>query len=168
MLRLNLINCFTMIKEFEPIVSGILKLVEEWEPKLLNLPNQVITERKNSQNRTVKQIVGHMVDSATNNTHRIIHLQYQPSPIKYPNYAIDGNNDRWIAIQNYQEENWSDLINTWKYNNIHITHVIKNVDVSKLENVWPYNEKTLISLKEMIIDYLRHLKLHLEEIEDLL
>ena len=32
-----------MIKEFEPIVQGIIDLVGEWEPKLLKLPNDVIT-----------------------------------------------------------------------------------------------------------------------------
>jgi len=99
-----------MIKEFIPIADGILALIDEWEPKLSGLPNDVITERKNSQNRTIKQILGHMVDSASNNTHRIIHLQYQPCPLIYPDYANLGNNDRWIAIQNYQAENWNDLI----------------------------------------------------------
>lgn len=77
-----------------------------------------------------------MIDSASNNTHRIVHLQYRESPFRFPNYASNGNNDRWIAIQNYQDEDWNTMINIWKYLNIHIVHVIKNVDVSKLNNQW--------------------------------
>ena len=156
-----------MIKEFEPVTKGVLNLVKEWEAKLLELGKDIITTRRNSQNRTIKQIVGHMIDSASNNTHRIVHMQYQSSPLIFPNYATNGNNDRWIAIQNYQDENWEDMINLWKYSNIHILHVIKNVDSSKLDNQWHYSEERLISLKAGIIDYLRHFKLHLDEIDEL-
>jgi len=157
-----------MIKEFEPVIRGVVNLIDEWEPRLLGLSKNIISERRNSQNRTIKQIVGHMIDSASNNTHRIVHLQYQESPLRFPNYATNGNNDRWIAIQNYQEEDWKSMIDLWKYSNWHIVHVIKHVDSSKLDNQWYYNEERLISLKAGIIDYLRHLKLHLDEIEELI
>ena len=157
-----------MIKEFEPIIQGLLTLIDEWEPKLTNLSNEVISERRNSQNRTIKQIVGHMIDSASNNTHRIVHLQYQPSPLVYPDYANFGNNDRWIAIQNYQEEKWNDLIQLWKYSNLHIVHVIRNVNIDKLENEWITTLIKNVSLQAMIHDYLGHFKLHLGEIDELI
>jgi hypothetical protein len=157
-----------MIKEFEPITEGVLNLMTLWESRLLGLETDLITTRRNNQNRTIKQIVGHMIDSASNNIHRIVHMQYQPSPIIFPNYATNGNNDRWIAIQNYQDENWEDMINLWKYSNIHILHIIKNVDSSKLDNQWYYSDERLISLKDGIIDYLRHFKLHLDEINELI
>ena len=157
-----------MIKEFEPIIQGLLTLIDEWEPKLTSLSNEVILERRNSQDRTIKQIVGHMIDSASNNTHRMIHLQYQPSPLVYPDYANFGNNDRWIAIQNYQEEKWNDLIALWKYSNLHIVHVIRNVNIDKLENEWITAFNKNVSLKAMIHDYLGHFKLHLGEIDELI
>ena len=157
-----------MIKEFEPITQALLTLIDTWEPKLLNLPTDVISQRRNTQNRSIKQIVGHMIDSASNNTHRIVHMQYQSSPVRFPNYASDGNNDRWIAIQNYQDEDWENLIQMWKYSNLHIVHVIRNVDPSKLNSQWHYSEIRLISLKDGIIDYLRHFKLHLAEIDELI
>lgn len=157
-----------MIKEFAPITQGLLTMIDEWEPKLLGLSNEVISERRNSQNRTIKQIVGHMVDSASNNTQRIVHLQYQPSPLIYPDYANLGNNDRWIAIQNYQAEEWHCLVQLWKYSNLHIIHVINNVNMGKLDNEWITALNVNVSLKSMIIDYLRHFKLHLNEIDELI
>lgn len=157
-----------MIKEFEPIIQGILTMVTEWEPKLLELSQTVIMERRNSQNRTIKQILGHLIDSASNNTHRIVHLQYQESPFYFPNYASNGNNDRWIAIQNYQDEHWNTLIQLWKYANQHIVHVIKNINPLKLDNQWIAGEGRHIPLRSMTTDYLRHLKLHLDEIDELL
>src|SRR5512133_2974884 len=114
----------------------ILSLLREWEPKLSTLSEEVISNRRNSQNRTIRQILGHLVDSVSNNTHRIIHLQYQESPLNFPDYANLGNNDRWIAIQNYQEEDWLNVIGMWKFMNLHIIHVINNVKAEKLDNVW--------------------------------
>lgn len=156
------------MNEFDTNNEELLRLIDEWTPKLLALADDIITTRRNSQNRTIKQIVGHMVDSASNNTHRIVHLQYQPSPLIFPDYANLGNNDRWIAIQNYQSEKWNDLVQLWKYSNIHVVHVIKNVNTDKLNNEWITALGKNVSLKAMILDYLRHFKLHLSEIEELM
>lgn len=153
--------------DFSEITKGILALVDQWEIYLKELDTELISNRQNSQNRTIKQIVGHMIDSASNNTHRIIHLQYQENPLVFPDYANFGNNDRWIAIQNYQSENWDDLIQLWKYSQKHIAHVIHNVNPAKLANEWISAKGNKVSLEDMITDYLRHLKLHLSEIEEL-
>jgi uncharacterized lipoprotein len=109
-----------------------------------------------------------MIDSATNNTHRIVHLQYQPSPLVYPDYANRGNNDRWIAIQNYQTENWVDLVQLWKYSNLHIIHVMKYVNPVKLTNEWITALNQKVSLESMMLDYPRHINLHLKEIGELI
>lgn len=156
------------MEEFKNNNRELLSLDALWEPKLLAIPEDIISHRRNSQNRTIKQIVGHMADSASNNTHRIIHMQYQPSPLVFPDYANLGNNDRWIAIQNYQDENWDDIVQLWKFSNIHIAHVINNVRRDKLENEWITALHNRVTLKAMIIDYLRHFKLHLGEIDELI
>ena len=153
---------------FEPIIQELLSLIEEWEPKLSVLPIHVITERRNSQNRTIKQIIGHMVDSASNNIHRIIHLQYQQSPLIFPDYANLGNNDRWIALQNYQEEEWTSLVQLWKYINLHFCHVVQNINTEKLENEWLSALSEKITLKAMVVDFPRHFRLHIDEINELI
>lgn len=153
---------------FETSCQNILDLLKVWEPRLLALPEEVISARKNSQNRSIRQILGHLVDSASNNTHRIIHLQYRENPCSYPNYATNGNNDRWIAIQDFQHEDWQNLVNLWKYINLHLVHVIRNVDQEKLGNQWQSSETKLISLRENIEGYLPHFELHLGEMEELM
>jgi hypothetical protein len=157
-----------MIIEFEPVTREIATLIEEWESKLSELSSEVITVRKNSQNRTIKQILGHLIDSASNNIHRYVHLQYRESPLEFPNYASEGNNDRWIAIQQYQTEEWEKMIRLWIYINYHLIHVIRHINPEKLENVWIAAPGRQISLKDMVFDYLRHLNLHLSEITDLM
>lgn len=157
-----------MIQEFTPITEGILSRIEEWEPRLQSLTAEAITKPKNSQNRCIKQILGHLIDSASNNTHRIIHLQYQKSPFQFPNYATHGNNDRWIAIQNYLEEDWTGMVQLWKYSYLHIAHVMQNVPADKLDQQWIAGDNEMVSLKSMILDFLRHLDLHLGEIKELM
>lgn len=156
------------LNEFKENNQELLSLIQEWEQKLMQLTEDMISKKRNSQNRTIKQIVGHLIDSASNNTHRIIHLQYQTSPVIFPDYANLGNNDRWIAIQNYQGEKWQDLVQLWKYSNLHLIHVIDNVNKDKLDNEWINALNKSISLKAMIIDYLQHFKVHLSEIDDLI
>lgn len=153
---------------FETSCQIVLRLLEEWESRLLALSEEIITDRKNSQNRSIRQILGHLVDSASNNTHRIIHLQYREDPCSFPNYATHGNNDRWIAIQDYQHEDWPTLVYLWKYTNLHLVHVIRNVNVAKLQNQWQSSESELISLRQNIEGYLPHFELHLKEIEVLI
>lgn len=156
------------MKEFDTVTRELSSLIKEWEPRLSALTDDVISNRRNSQNRNIRQITGHMVDSASNNTHRIVHMQYQKSPLQYPNYATYGNNDRWIAIQNYNGENWHDLVQLWKFSNLHIIHVINHVDPGKLRNEWQCDKDGYVSLHDMILDYLPHFKLHLKEIDDLI
>jgi hypothetical protein len=156
------------MKETDLIRLEIITLVTDWEPILSGLPDDLISQRRNSQNRTVKQITGHIIDSSSNNTHRIVNLQYQPLPLVFPNYATFGNNDRWIAIQDYQNEDWKILVQLWKYSLLHIAHVIKNVNPDHLNNEWISGPGEKVTLKSMIIDFPRHLKLHLSEIEELM
>ena len=154
--------------ETSVISSQIHSLIEIWEYRLSSLTDEIITQRRNSQNRTIKQILGHLIDSNSNNTHRVVHLQYQQSPFSFPNYATFGNNDRWITIQDYQNEEWPNMIQLWKYSLLHFCHVIRNVKDDKLENEWISGPDKNITLRTMIVDFPGHLKLHLEEINDLI
>ncbi len=156
------------MEKFESVISELRILTDNWEPRLRSLPEGILSERKNSQNRTIKKILGHLVDSTSNNIHRIVHLQYQSSPFSFPNYASEGNNDRWIAIQDFQNETWSDLLNLWKYLVLHLCHIIPNIDETKLGNEWIAGPGRLISLGDLITEYLIHIRLHLSEIEELM
>jgi hypothetical protein len=156
------------MENFISVTTVLIELVNSWEPVLDKLPEDIYSKRRNKQNRTIKMIVGHIIDSASNNTHRIVHLQNQESPLVFPNYATSGNNDRWIAIQDYQNEDWKLLVQLWKYSLLHISHVIRNVNSDKLNNEWISGPGEKVSLENMILDFPRHLKLHLDEIKELI
>ncbi len=151
--------------EFSKITNGIVNVIELWELKLINLPIETITLKRNNQHRTIKQILGHLIDSASNNHQRMIRLQYN-TYLTFPDYRQD--NDLWIALQDFQTEDWNNLIQLWKYFNLHMVQVIKSVDPSKLDNYWYDFEGTKVTLQEMIEGYLWHIDLHLNEIQELI
>lgn len=150
---------------FQDITDRIEELISIWEVKLLQLTQEIRTERFNSQNRNIKQILGHMIDSASNNHQRIVRLQYTEK-LDFPDYRQD--NDTWINIQNFEQEDWSKMINMWKYYNLHLGHIFLNVNPECLGNSWTDFEGTVVTLREMIEGYLVHFELHLLEIKELI
>ena len=112
--------------DFSPITEGIYNVIETEEKVLTSLPEETITQKRNRQNRTIKQILGHLIDSASNNHQRMIRLQYSKDLLFFPDYRQD--NDLWIALQDYQHTDWNNLIQLWKFFNLHIIQVIKSAD----------------------------------------
>ncbi|WP_340110900.1 DinB family protein [Maribellus mangrovi] len=153
---------------FAEVINELKPAIYDWAQKLISLDDELISTRRNSQNRSIRQIVGHMVDSASNNTHRAVHLQYRKSPLEFPNYATYGNNDRWIAIQNYQDEDWQELVQLWKFTHLHFLHVISVIDPQKLKKQWIADKNVSVTLEEMVLDFPRHFQLHLSEINQLI
>ena len=111
------------------ITASIAQVIEAEEKLLSSLPVEVITQRRNAQNRTIKQILGHLIDSASNNHQRMVRLQYSKDLLFFPDYTQDNN--LWIALQDYQNEDWANLIQLWKCYNLHIIQIINSVDKNK-------------------------------------
>ena len=151
--------------DFSNITNGILGYIDAWEQKLMDLPLDTIANKRNKQNRTIKQILGHLIDSAANNHQRMVRLQYH-AKLNFPDYQQD--NDLWIALQDYQNADWHTIVQLWKYYNLHMIQVIKSVDETKLDHSWLSFENTKVTLQQMIEGYLGHIELHLNEIQELI
>ncbi|MBW2411272.1 MAG: hypothetical protein JRF72_15860, partial [Deltaproteobacteria bacterium] len=81
----------------------------------------------------------------------------------FPDYSQD--NSTWIAVQKYQEAPWDELLALWRYYNLHLARAIRSVNLDCIEHSWIVNQDTAISLGHLMTDYLRHLKDHLQQIE---
>lgn len=73
--------------DFSPITEGIYNVIETET----SLPEETITQKRNRQNRTIKQILGHLIDSASNNHQRMIRLQYSKDLLFFPDYRQDND-----------------------------------------------------------------------------
>ncbi len=145
--------------------NAIQDCINKWEKILLELSEEKITRNKNKQSRNIKHILGHLIDSASNNHQRMVRLQYVEELI-FPDYQQD--NDLWIALQHYDNADWFNLIQLWKYYNLHIIQIIDTVDNSMFNNIWRNFENHPVTLKDMIEGYPEHLLLHMNEINELL
>lgn len=107
---------------------------------------------------TRKEILGHLVDSATNNHQRFVRVPLQ-ADVALPGYQ---QND-WVSAQHYQDYDWSQLVSLWHLYNLHLLHIIKYIPSDKLQNTFSLNGETL-ELEFVVRDYLRHMKHHLAQI----
>lgn len=79
-----------MTANFQHIINTIEDTINAAETVLSHLPEATISINRNSQDRTIKQIMGHLIDSASNNHQRIVRLQYNEYLI-FPDYRQDND-----------------------------------------------------------------------------
>ncbi len=149
--------------QMQQISDEIRRLVNSWESRLIRMRPSESEAREAEGRWSVKEILGHLVDSASNNHQRIVRLQITKD-LSFPDYQSE--NEKWVASQRYQEEDWNELIWLWKYYNLHLAHVILNVRSETLDHSWTAGSATPIRLGDLILDYLSHMKMHLDQIEN--
>jgi hypothetical protein len=109
-----------------------------------------------------QQVIGHLIDSASNNHQRFVRAQ-EGSTLVFPAYA----QEHWVRCQRYEDGAWDDLTTLWHAYNHHLAHVIEHIPES-CRNVQclvgTYPPATLGFLAH---DYVVHLRHHLQQIHAL-
>ncbi len=129
-----------------------------------DIENSIASKRYDPKEWTLKEILGHLVNSASNNHQRFIGLQFvgeMQSP-EYQKFHLE-----WIEREQLNGLDYADLILLWKQYNIFMSHLISDVDRSKLGNAFVMESKTL-TLETLIVDYVNHLNGHLKQFEETL
>ena len=117
-----------------------------------------------------KEILGHLIDSASNNHQRFVRAQFKDDLI-FPGY----DQDEWVRVQDYQSANWHSLLELWKDFNFHIIHLINRIPAEQLtKKRIKHNlhqiasveipESEPATLEYFIKDYYGHLRHHLKQI----
>ena len=106
-----------------------------------------------------KEILGHLIDSASNNHQRFVRAQMS-SEIKLPGYEQEA----WVATQRYQSVSWENLLQLWKAYNTHLLHVVSGVPDERLKGLCFIGEHPPVTLEYLIQEYITHLKHHLDQI----
>jgi hypothetical protein len=119
---------------------------------------------------TRKELLGHLVDSASNNHGRFVRAQFT-SDLVSPGY----DQEKWVAAQRYADAPWASLITLWREFNLHIARVIEatplevataarekhNLDQIAWRTV-PADEPA--TLEYFMRDYVNHLEHHLHQL----
>jgi len=109
---------------------------------------------------TIKQVIGHLIDSASNNHQRFVRAQFAEEEFRFPKYE----QNEWVRSQAYDQAEWGDLLDLWQSYNRHLAHVIRHVRPDSLEMRCIIGTYDPVTLGFLIEDYMVHLKHHLEMI----
>jgi hypothetical protein len=145
---------------------------------LLEIPEEVAGRRPAAPagspgKWSAKEIVGHLIDSASNNHQRFVRAQFQDDLI-FPGYEQDA----WVAAQHYQDAAWRDLVALWRDYNVHLARVMELVPAEiRLRERSRHNLHHLAwqpvpadrpaTLDYFMRDYVGHLRHHLAQIRAL-
>jgi hypothetical protein len=134
-------------------------LVEAAEPRLRQIPESESMRRASPGGWSHKQILGHLIDSASNNHQRFVRAMLQP-PLLFPGYDQDGN----VRVQAVQEADWALLVSLWAAYNRYLAHLIAHIPPSQLDVACHIGAGEPVTLGFLASDYLTHLRHHLRQI----
>jgi len=152
------------------VIQDFRKTIETASDRLLKISEKQSAQYPAPNKWSPKQIIGHLVDSAANNHQRFVRAQFKDDLV-----FVGYDQEEWVDIQNYQQESWPELVQLWKSFNLHIAHLVENIPEQKLKQqsrehslnkiAWKLvSENEPATLEYMIVDYIGHMKNHLNQI----
>jgi hypothetical protein len=152
------------LRDFEETIRGAAVRLQEISPE------ESATSTNGEWSR--REILGHLIDSATNNHQRFVRAQFTDDLV-FPGYE----QERWVSAQKYRDESWPDLIQLWSSYNLHLSHLFSVIpeDIltkSRAKHTLDQIAFELVpadkpaTLEYLIRDYADHLRHHLKQIFD--
>ncbi|HEX6182598.1 MAG TPA: DinB family protein [Pyrinomonadaceae bacterium] len=154
----------------EDVLEDFGRTVEEASARLLSMSDAEAAARPAEGKWSAKEVIGHLIDSATNNHQRFVRAQFKDDLV-FDGYAQED----WVRAQGYQDEPWPLLVNLWRFYNLHLAHVCRHAP--EAERLRPRREHNLheigfapvsadepATLEHLMRDYVDHLKSHLRQI----
>lgn len=136
------------------------KIINETPDKILSIDEKTFSEKVSEEKWSKKEILGHLVDSASNNHHRFVKIQFEDEPFLIKEYE----QDNWVAVQKYKDENTKRLLSLWKHYNMHLYHIISIIPTNQLTKKCKIDENRTETLQWLIEDYVNHQQHHLNQI----
>lgn len=106
-----------------------------------------------------KQILAHLIDSATNNHQRFVRAALY-GPLTFPGYEQDA----LAKLQRANEVDWSLLVRLWESYNLYLAHVLACLPESAASVPCNIGNNPTATLGWIAEDYVAHLKHHLNQI----
>jgi hypothetical protein len=134
-------------------------LVDALEPRLHQTSESESTRSVLPGGWSRKQLLGHLIDSASNNHQRFVRAMLQPS-LDFPGYDQEGN----VRVQAVHETAWPLLVSLWAAYNRYLAHLIAHIPPAKLETPCRIGTGEPVTLGFLASDYLTHLRHHLHQL----
>jgi hypothetical protein len=153
-----------------PYAERLRAVVDASEPLLVVLPDARTARHPAPGKWSPREILGHLIDSASNNHQRFVRATLQEDLI-FPGYE----QDRWVELQAYQRAPWSSLVTLWAEFNRHLSTVMSEIpEEARMRRRARHNlheiawrevpVKDSATLDYFMNDYVEHLEHHLRQI----
>ena len=150
-------------------LADFRKTVDAAAARLLALTDEQAAVRSAEGKWSAKEVIGHLIDSASNNHGRFVRAQLQEELV-FSGYE----QAEWVAVQRYQERDWAELVSFWQAFNHQIALVMGAADAERLSRprarhnldllAWqPLKSSEPATLEYFMRDYVGHLKHHLRQ-----
>lgn len=139
--------------------DAILALVDAERRRLSAIGETAASNRPAPGTWSRKELLGHLVDSALNNHQRFVRAQLGDA-LEFPGYA----QEEWVRCQGYADADWADLVALWTAVNRHLARVVRLVPAHKLAVPCRIGGGPMMTLGDLVADYLRHLRHHLARV----
>ena len=148
-------GCHAMTKT----AQQLREIIDAVYPRLMSIPESRASEKPYPEKWSIKEILGHLIDSAANNHQRIVRMQEKEN-IGYFSYP----QDLWVTLQGYQAEDWTSLVELWHQHNNHLAHIIGSIRDESLAHVCDIGYSKPATLRFIVEDYIRHVQHHTDQI----
>jgi hypothetical protein len=135
-------------------------IVQRAAPALAALPETDAATPRASGKWSKKEILGHLIDSASNNHQRFVRVQIG-NDLTMPGY----DQADWVRVQAYASTPWADLVALWRGYNTHLARVIGSIPPEALAHRVSIGDNAPpVTLEFVARDYVTHLLHHLSQI----
>lgn len=152
------------------IASELRETVADALIWLRTMDGESDTRRPAPRKWSPREIIGHLIDSASVNHERFVRAQLKQDLV-FPTYE----QDLWVARQGYHEQNWNSLLARWAAFNEQVASTVEhiadrdmtrprvdhNLHMIAWRTVSPTSPATL---EYFITDYVGHLRHHLAQV----
>jgi hypothetical protein len=139
-------------------IENLRTLVEELPRELQAIPDRAASQKRRDGGWSRKEILGHLIDSATVNHQRFVRAQLESG------FSLLYEQNQWVDLQGYRDRPWNELVGLWAALNRHLLHAIEAIPAEKLQNACGQGGDEPWTLAYRIPDYLQHMRHHIEQI----
>ena len=146
----------------QTVANELTRVIEDAAIEWRSITNAAAAAKPTPGKWSIKEIAGHLIDSAANNHQRFVRAQYAGGTLVLPGYA----QNEWVELQAYQDRPWPELIELWLLYNRHLAHVIRTMPISAAARPCKIGNDDAVSLGFLVEDYVDHMRKHLRQIQE--
>ncbi|HEY6971247.1 MAG TPA: DinB family protein [Candidatus Angelobacter sp.] len=144
---------------FAATASDLGRTVAQAKPLLLELNNADTSKPRSKGKWSKKEILGHLMDSASNNHQRFVRAALE-GKLVFPAYE----QDQLVSLQRFREMDWGFLVDLWTSYNRFLAHILTCLPATAAKVSCKIGKNKPATLGFIAQDYVDHLKHHLNQI----